>query len=40
MSQDSAAQSDVVKKGLLKYKASKVKGTAGASVQGVSEFVL
>ena len=36
MSQESA-QSDVVKKGLLKYRASKVKGTAGSSAQGVSD---
>ncbi len=37
MSQDHAAQSDVVKKGVLKYKASKVKGTSGISAQGVSD---
>lgn len=38
MSQDLAAQSDVVKKGLLKYRASKVKGTSGSSAQGVRLF--
>ena len=30
------AKSDVVKRGLLKFKASKVKGTAGSSARGVS----
>ncbi len=30
------AKSDVVKRGLLKFKASKVKGTVGASARGVS----
>lgn len=30
-------KSDVAKKGVLKYKASKVKGTTGASARGVSE---
>ena len=29
-------QADVVKKATLKYKASKLRGTTGASVQGVS----
>jgi len=30
------AKSDVVKRGLLKFKSSKVKGTAGSSARGVS----
>ena len=34
MAQDPAA--DIVKKGQLKYRASKVKGTSGSSAQGVS----
>lgn len=30
------SQADIVKKGPLKYKASKIKGTSGANIQGVS----
>ena len=36
MAQQEAAQSDIVKKGMLKYRASKVKRTSGSSAQGVS----
>ena len=36
MSRNQITNSDVVKKGLLKYRASKVKGTSGSSAQGVS----
>lgn len=35
MSQE-ATQAEVVKKGQLKYRASKVKGADGSSAQGVS----
>lgn len=40
MSQDRAQQADVVKRGILKYKASKVKGTSGSSAQGVRKFTI
>ena len=33
---DRSVQADVVKKAVLKYKASKLRGTTGSSVQGVS----
>ena len=33
---DRSVQADVVKKAFLKYKASKLRGTTGSSVQGVS----
>lgn len=34
---DRSVQADVVKKAILKYKVSKLRGTTGSSVQGVSE---